>query len=71
MSRKFPYLNVPELEQEIAKSESRIEKIFELLSLEQTLRDGELVKKYNQELQEVQSTLEQLYEHLEESLELN
>ena len=70
-TRKFPYRKVPELEQEIAKSESRIEKIFELLSLEQTLRDGELVKKYNQELQEVQSTLEQLYEHLEESLELN
>ncbi|MFL2871459.1 MAG: ABC-F family ATP-binding cassette domain-containing protein [Pirellulaceae bacterium] len=70
-NRKFPYRKVPELEQDIAKCELRIEELFEFLSLEQTLRDGELIKKYNQELQEIQSTLEQLYEHLEESLELN
>ena len=69
--RQFPYRKVSELEQDVAQCESRIEELFKLLSEEETLRDGELIKKYNQELEQNQALLENLYAHLEESLDLN
>ncbi len=69
--RKFPYRKVDELESEIATIENRIEAIYGEMGLEATLRDGDLIKKLNAELESLQNSLEPLYEHLEEAIEMN
>jgi len=69
--RKFPYRKVVELESEIATIENRIEAIYSEMGLEATLRDGDLIKNLNAELESLQNSLEPLYEHLEEAIEMN
>ena len=69
--RKFPYRKVAELESEIAAIENRIEAIYSEMGLEATLRDGDLIKNLNAELESLQNSLEPLYEHLEEAIEMN
>ena len=69
--RKFPYRKVAELESEIANIENRIEAIYSEMGLEATLRDGDLIKNLNAELESLQNSLEPLYEHLEEAIEMN
>ena len=69
--RKFPYRKVAELESEIATIENRIEAIYSEMGLEATLRDGDLIKNLNAELESLQNSLEPLYEHLEEAIEMN
>lgn len=69
--RKYPYRKVPDIEQEIAERESRIEEIHVSFGSAEVLRDGEAVKKLRQELDEHTAALPLLYEHWEEASELN
>ncbi len=69
--RKFPYRKVDEIEVEIAEAESRIEAIYAEMAQDEALRDGEVMKKLSDELATVQLSLEPLYEHLEEAIEMN
>ena len=69
--RKFPYRKVEEIEAEIAAAESRIECIYSEMAQEEALRDGSTMKGLSDELGAVQQSLEPLYKHLEEAIELN
>jgi ATP-binding cassette subfamily F protein 3 len=69
--RRFPYRKVAELEAEIELRERRVEELHVALATPDVLRDGERVKKAMAELQEQQTALPALYEHLEEASELN
>lgn len=69
--RKYPYRKVPDIEQEIAERESRIEEIHVSFGSAEVLRDGDAVKKLRQELDEHTAALPLLYEHWEEANELN
>ncbi len=69
--RKFPYRKVEEIEAEIAEAESRIEVIYSEMAKEEALRDGGIMKGLSDELGAVQQSLEPLYNHLEEAIELN
>lgn len=69
--RKFPYRKIHELESEIAETEQRIKSIYQDLSNPEFLKQGERVVSANQQLEELQTKLEQLYEHWEEAAELN
>ncbi|MEC9096538.1 MAG: ATP-binding cassette domain-containing protein, partial [Planctomycetota bacterium] len=69
--RKFPYRKVEEIEVEIAKVELRIETIYSEMTQEEALRDGTVMKGLSDELATRQQSLETLYEHLEEAIELN
>lgn len=69
--RKYPYRKVPDIEQEIAERESRIEEIHVSFGSAEVLRDGDAVKKLRQELDEHTAALPLLYEHWEEASELN
>jgi ATP-binding cassette, subfamily F, member 3 len=69
--RKFPYRKLPEIEAEIAERESRIEALHQLFASEEVLRDGSRVKQLKAELEEHETALPRLYEHWEESSELN
>ncbi|MEZ6093835.1 MAG: ABC-F family ATP-binding cassette domain-containing protein [Pirellulaceae bacterium] len=69
--RKFPYRKTNEIEQEIAEREASIEQIHNDLINPEILRDGNRVVELKQQLDKHQSTLEQLYEHWQEALELN
>ena len=69
--RKFPYRKLAELEAEIASREQRVEELHADLASPEVCRDGERIKQAMAELDSQQQTLKQLYEHWEESLELN
>jgi ATP-binding cassette, subfamily F, member 3 len=69
--RRFPYRKVEELEADIAKDESHLKEIEELLAAPELYRDGERVKATTQDFEETKKRLEQLYEHWEEAHELN
>ena len=69
--RRFPYRKVKDLEAEILQRESRIEQLHAALALPETHRDGERVRQVKAELGEVQDSLETLYAHWEEAVELN
>lgn len=69
--RKYPYRKVPDIEQEIAERETRIEEIHVSFGSAEVLRDGDAVKKLRQELDEHTAALPLLYEHWEEASELN
>lgn len=69
--RKFPYRKVAEIETEIAQVEARIEAIYTEMAQDEALRDGAIMKSLSEELQSIQQSLEPLYEHLEEAIELN
>jgi ATP-binding cassette subfamily F protein 3 len=69
--RRFPYRKVEDIEQEILDRETRIEEFHLLLATPETLRDGERVRQLKAQLAAEQETLEQLYAHWEEAVELN
>ena len=69
--RKFPYRKTADLEVDIQECEQRIEAIHQQLGLPEVLRDGAQVKELKEELQQCQGQLQQLYDHWDESIELN
>ena len=69
--RKFPYRKTADLEVDIQECEQRIEAIHQQLALPEILRDGARVKELKEELQQCQEQLQQLYDHWDESIELN
>jgi ATP-binding cassette subfamily F protein 3 len=69
--RKFPYRKTTDLEQEIHQLEDRVSELHKLLATPDVLRDGDRVRRLKTELDEVQRSLAERYEHWEEALELN
>ena len=69
--RRFPYRKAEELEEEIAECQAGIDRLYEQLADPDCQRDGDLVKKCQQELVSLQQELGRLEEHWEESVELN
>ena len=69
--RKYSYRKVEEIEADIATREKRIATIHELLTKPEVLRNGDRVQELRMELDSVQILLAGLYEHWEESMELN
>ncbi len=69
--RKFPYKKAAEVEAEIHRHEGRIEELHALMGEEAVLRDGPRVKQLMEEVQSLQASLPQLYEHWEEAIEMN
>jgi ATP-binding cassette, subfamily F, member 3 len=69
--RKYPYRKVALIEEDIAKTESRIEQIHHEMQQPDVLRDGRRVKQLQDELANMDLQLIQLYEHYEEACELN
>src|SRR6185369_375919 len=69
--RKFPYRKVHDLEAEIAAAETLLGKLQDDLARPEIFRDGNLARETTQEFESKQSRLAQLYEHWEESVELN
>jgi ATP-binding cassette subfamily F protein 3 len=69
--RKFPYRKVNDIEAEIRTREQAIERIHLELASPEVLRNGPQVVQLNRDLNETTAALEQLYEHWQESLELN
>ncbi|MFV1964651.1 MAG: ABC-F family ATP-binding cassette domain-containing protein [Pirellulaceae bacterium] len=69
--RRFPYRKVDEMEAEIRRCEERIEQLHAAMASPELLRDGDRVKRAKLELREQQDTLQRLYAHWEEAVELN
>ncbi len=69
--RKFPFRKTSEIEAEIFQRESRIEELHGLLAQPETHRDGDRVRRFKAEIAEQQETLQTLYAHWEEAVELN
>jgi len=69
--RRFPYRKVDELETEIAATEARLRELEQLLASPGLYREGERVKETTLAFEETKAQLQQLYEHWEESIELN
>lgn len=69
--RKFPYRKTADLEAEILKRETRLAELNDLLAMPDTHRDGNRVKQVMAEIAEQQETLERLYAHWEEAVEMN
>ncbi|MEK6234930.1 MAG: ATP-binding cassette domain-containing protein, partial [Planctomycetales bacterium] len=69
--RRFPYRKVADLEADVLQSETRIEELQAALASQEVLRDGERVREVKTELAEQQQSLELLYAHWEEAVEMN
>jgi ATP-binding cassette subfamily F protein 3 len=69
--RKFPYRKVDDLEAEIAKVETHLMRLQEELGNPELYREGQRVKQVRESFDVLQSELARLYEHWEESVELN
>ncbi len=69
--RRFPYRKVDDLEREIFERETQIEELYAALADPETLRDGDQVRDFKARIADHQQTLEHLYEHWEEALEMN
>ncbi len=69
--RRFPYRKAAEVEAEIHRNEARAEELHALMADSEVLRDGLRIKKLSEEVAALQAALPQLYEHWEESLEMN
>lgn len=69
--RRFPYRKVDDLEREIAERESRVQEIQLSLADPNVLRDGDRVRAIKAEIAQQQETLQTLYAHWEEAVELN
>ena len=69
--RKFPYRKVTELEADVAQKEELLEQLQAQLSDPEVHRDGQRAKETLAAFEETKGELETLYEHWEESLELN
>ncbi len=69
--RVYPYRKLDEIESEIQQHEKRVEELHFELSNPEVLRDASQVKLVKNELADISDSLTQLYEHWEESMELN
>ncbi|MCI0380189.1 MAG: ABC-F family ATP-binding cassette domain-containing protein [Gemmataceae bacterium] len=69
--RRFPYRKVDELEAEIAAEETHLLELEKLLASSELYRDGDKVKETMQAFEDAKVSLQQLYEHWEEAVELN
>ncbi len=69
--RKYPFRKVADIEEEIFARETQIMALNEDLLRPEVARDGERVKSLHQEIKEEQEKIAALYEHWEESSELN
>ncbi|QDU93113.1 ABC-F family ATP-binding cassette domain-containing protein [Lignipirellula cremea] len=69
--RKFPFRKLPEIEADIAAQEARIEELHGQLATPDFVRNGQQVKAAQQELDQLQEKLTNLYEHWEEASEMN
>ncbi|MFN4259978.1 MAG: ABC-F family ATP-binding cassette domain-containing protein [Gemmataceae bacterium] len=69
--RRFPYRKVEDLEAEIALVEMRLAELEQQLASPDLYRDGDKVKETTRVFEETKTTLQQLYEHWEEAVELN
>lgn len=69
--RRFPYRKIEQVEADIHECELQIQHLHQQLISPDFLRDGRRVKQATMELEERQQHLQQLYEHWEESSELN
>lgn len=69
--RRFRYRKAADLEAEILERETRLEELHNLLAQPETHRDGDRVRQVKAEITEQQETLQTLYEHWEEAIELN
>lgn len=69
--RKFPYRKVEQLEEDIMTAEEKLQTLQDQMLDPQVLRDGRRVKELQQEIDQMQTSLAQLYEHYEEAVELN
>jgi ATP-binding cassette subfamily F protein 3 len=69
--RKFPYRKVEELECEISEAEARLKELERRLASPDLYRDGDQVKETTRAFDEITQLLARLYEHWEESVELN
>ncbi|MBN2580406.1 MAG: ABC-F family ATP-binding cassette domain-containing protein [Pirellulales bacterium] len=69
--RRFPYRKVPEIEAEILDRETALEDLHRQLTLPEILRQGDRVRAIKSQIAQEQETLQTLYEHWEEAVELN
>jgi ATP-binding cassette subfamily F protein 3 len=69
--RRFPFRKVVDLEAEILKRETRLEQVHHLLAEPEIHRDGDRVRQLKAEIAQQQETLQDLYAHWEEAVELN
>jgi ATP-binding cassette subfamily F protein 3 len=69
--RKFPYRKIEDIEADIAATETEIQELEQLMASPELYRDGERVKETTKAFEEAKTTLQQLYEHWEEAVELN
>ncbi len=69
--RKFPYRKVADLERDIFEREQRVQELQSQLSQPDVLRQGDLVRRVQQELSDLLAALPPLYEHWEEAAKLN
>ncbi|MSR51968.1 MAG: ABC transporter ATP-binding protein [Gemmataceae bacterium] len=69
--RKFPYRKVEELEKEVMEQEELVAELETKLALPDIYRDANLVKETMQDFEDAKEHLKTLYEHWEETMELN
>ncbi len=69
--RKFPYRKVEELEKEVMEQEELVAELEAKLAAPEIYRDANLVKETMQDFEDAKELLKTMYEHWEESMELN
>ena len=69
--RKFPFRKTVDLEADIARSEAEKNRLEALLADPDTYRDETKARQVRDHFESVETTLATLYEHWEESMELN
>ena len=69
--RKFPYRKVEELEKEVMDQEELVAELEAKLASPEIYRDANLVKETMQDFEDAKDRLKIMYDHWEESIELN
>jgi ATP-binding cassette subfamily F protein 3 len=69
--RRFPYRQAEALEAEIGSAEIHLRELEKLMASPELYKDGQRVKETMKEFEKTKDQLRHLYEHWEESLELN
>jgi ATP-binding cassette subfamily F protein 3 len=69
--RRFAYRKVEDLETDIAREETHLREVEQLLASPDLYRDGGRVQAATRDFEETKQRLQQLYEHWEEAVELN
>ncbi|MBI1831927.1 MAG: ABC transporter ATP-binding protein, partial [Planctomycetes bacterium] len=69
--RKFPYRKVDDLEAEIGVQETLVKDLEAKLASPDLYREGRRIQETTQAFEDAKAVLRELYEHWEESVELN